>query len=238
MRPEGLAVLGTGTGVGKTVVTAALGMALRAGGCPFAVWKPVSTGGVRRGRRYVSGDAIWLRRVLGLPEPVEEIGTVCLRLPLAPAVAGRLERTPVDLGALRRRWSALGASGRFVLVEGVGGALVPLRGRVAVADFVAGLNLPAIVVGTAGLGTINHTLLTLEAVRARGIRVAGVVLNGARGRDPSERTNPGAIAALGRTRVIAVLPWLAGVRTDRSPLRRLARRLPAREILRAGRRVR
>lgn len=238
MTPRGLAVLGTGTGVGKTVVTAALGLALRDAGRAVTAWKPVATGGVRRGKRYVSRDAIWLRRVLALEEPVGAVGGACRRLPLAPAVAARLERKPLDLGVLRRRWRILRASGRFVLVEGVGGALVPLRGRVTVADFVAGLGLPAVVVGTAGLGTINHTLLTLEALRARGIRVAGVILNGARGRDLSESTNAREIETLGRTRVFAVLPWSPGVRGDRRILGRLARRVPARAILRAVTRAR
>jgi dethiobiotin synthetase len=186
----------------------------------------------------VSGDAVWLKRVLGLPEPAESLCGACYRLPLAPAIAARAEHSPLDLGALGRRWKELRASGRFILVEGIGGVLVPLRGRVTVADLVGRMGIPAVVVAPAGLGTINHTLLTVEALRARRVRVAGVVLNGARGRDMAERTNAGAIRKLAGVPVFAVLPWIRGIRRDPAALRRLARRLPVRAIMRACGRVR
>jgi len=235
VNPPALAILGTGTGVGKTVVTAAVGLALRRAGVSVTAWKPVASGGVRRDGRWVSSDAIWLKAALGLREPLSEIGGACWRLGLAPAVAARIERAPLDVEGLGRRWRALRASGRFVLVEGVGGTLVPLRGRMTVADLIGRWGLPALVVGAAGLGTINHTLLTIEALRARGVRIAGVILNRAvRGRDLSERTNARVISTLGRVRVLAALPWVAGVRSDRRALRKLARALPGRAIRRAA----
>jgi dethiobiotin synthetase len=197
MSPRALAVVGTDTGVGKTVVTAAVALALRRAGLDPAVVKPVATGGGGCGAAgAVSGDARWLRRVLGLREPAEVVNPICWRAPLAPDEARRQEGAPQ--GAAGRSHLALRVfgDGRPLLLEGVGGVLVPVIGRITVADLVAELGVPALIVARAGLGTINHTLLTLEALRRRGVAIAGVVLNGARGRDPSERTHsrPGDVA--------------------------------------------
>ncbi len=222
---RGISVIGTDTGIGKTVVTAAIVLALRRAGVDAVPWKPSASGGVVRRGRLVSPDAVWWKRVLGLPDDVHALNAFCWRLPLAPGVAARLER-----GRAPVAWRPPREGRSPVVLEGVGGALVPVSGRVLFADLPAVRRLPTVVVGRAGLGTINHTLLTLEALRRRRIRVAGVILNGARGRDLSERTNAAEIARQGRVRVLAVLPRLRGVGAGGPALRALARRLPARTL--------
>lgn len=221
---RGLCVIGTDTGIGKTVVTAAIVLALRRVGVRALPWKPVASGGRAFRGRVVSPDAIWWKRVLRLPGPASAYNEFCWRAPLAPAVAARLERRRAPRTFLPPAGGTVP-----VILEGVGGALVPVFGRRLFADLAVVRRWPALVVARAGLGTINHTLLTLEALRRRRIRVAGVILNGARGRDLSERTNAGEIRRLGRVPVLAVLPRLHPVEAN---LGRLASRLPGRMLAR------
>jgi len=223
-RRRALAIIGTDTGVGKTVVTGALVLALRRAGLEAIPWKPVASGGVVRHGRLVSPDALWWKRRLGLRQSPAELNPICYRAPLAPWIAAG-GRGPSD-GALRRVWQAVSTRGP-VLVEGVGGALVPLRRNLSFAVWIRRLGIPAIIVGRAGLGTINHTLLTVEALRVRKIAVAGIILNGARGRDRSERTNPLAITRLSGVPVLAVLPWVPGIAASSRRLTEWSRRLPA-----------
>jgi dethiobiotin synthetase len=226
--PGGLAVLGTDTGIGKTVVTAAILLALRRVGVHATPWKPVATGGARYGGTLVAGDVLWWKRVLKLDLAPADLNPFCFRRPLAPWVAARLEpgRPPLTDRALGAAWT-LALRRRPVLVEGIGGVLVPLRQTLTFADWVRHLGIPAVVVARAGLGTINHVALTIEALRRRRVRVAGIILNGATGKDPAERSNPGALESMCGVPVLAVLPRIARVRTDRRQLARLARRLPA-----------
>ncbi len=223
-----MAVVGTDTGVGKTVVTAALVVALRRRGLEAVPWKPYGSGGARRDGRWVSPDVIWWRRVLGLLHPLASLNPVCHRLPLAPAVAARLGAgagASRSHRALRASWTGLGLDRTPTLVEGVGGVLVPLEGTRTVADFLRAFRLPALVVARAGLGTLNHTLLTVEALARRRIRVVGVLLNGARPGEAATRSNPQALRRLLRVPVWGPVPRVHGVR-GRTGLARLAARLP------------
>jgi len=224
-----LAVLGTDTGVGKTVVTAALARAFRRTGLDVAVMKPIASGGAAYRGRIVSGDAVWLKRILGLIQPLEDINPVCFRLPLAPAVAAALERKKTDFKSVKRALRRMRKGSGLLLVEGVGGVLVPLGSGMTPASWCAREGIPAVVVGRAGLGGINHAWLAVEALRKRGVKVAGVILNGARG-ELSESTNPAVIAKYAKCRILAVLPWIAGVRSSPRALRRLAAVFPKRML--------
>jgi len=224
-----LAVLGTDTGVGKTVVTAALAIALRRAGMRVSVMKPVASGGTLRTGRIVSGDAIWLRRILGLADPLEDINPVCYRHALAPAVAAALEGKRTDFAAVRRAFDRLRRGQGILLVEGVGGVLVPLGAGMTPASLCVRLGIPAVVVGRAGLGGINHAWLTVEALRRRGVRVAGVILNGARG-GLAERNNPAAIEKYARCPVLAILPRVPRIRSSRRALSRMAAAFPRRSL--------
>jgi dethiobiotin synthetase len=187
-----LLVTGTDTGVGKTVVAAALILALRDRGVRAVGFKPAEAGVTPGG----PSDSEILARASGVDEP---LARPLLRLaePLAPAVAAERAGTRLDPAAVEARVSGLRAHGYTLVVEGAGGLLVPLAWGYTVLDLAAGCGLAAVVVARAGLGTLNHTALTVEALRARGVPVAGVVLNaGSLAPDVAEATNPGALARL------------------------------------------
>ncbi len=181
-----LAVVGTDTGIGKTVVTAALVARLReqhnGDGDPPRAIKPAQTG-------YPGDDdAGYVRWVCG-----EESAAVRLRTredPLAPAVAARQAGDPIDYRDLLADTRAAMATGG--VVEAAGGLRVPLSNEPyrEIVDLVVDLGVPALVVARSGLGTLNHTALTVEALRRRGVPVAGVVLNRYTGGSVAERTNP------------------------------------------------
>ncbi len=177
-------VTGTDTGVGKTEVACALLRALRAWR-PFA-FKPYESG---MASLDAPGDSARLREAGGGWQGLETISLWRFRAALAPGIAARLEgRRP----SWRRTLAAFRAFGptRPGVVEGAGGLFVPLDARHDVVDLMVALRLPAVVVARAGLGTVNHTSLTLEALRRRRVPVAAVVLvQGAPGRDPSIRHN-------------------------------------------------
>lgn len=173
----GVFITGTDTGVGKTVVTAALGLALRGAGLDVGVMKPVETGAPLRGRRRVGDDAALLHQLVAPEDSLEDVNPVALALPAAPAAAARHEGVTIDLARIREAYARLCARHEIVLVEGAGGLLVPIDTKTTMADLALALDCPLIVVARKRLGTINHTLLTLREAGRLGCRVLGVVLN-------------------------------------------------------------
>jgi len=171
--PPGFFVTGTGTGVGKTVVACALAEQLAARRVDVGVMKPIETGVGSQGPL----DAIALAEAANVPEPLDRICPVRLEMPAAPAVAAAAEGRTVDLAAIRAAFDALRAAHETLIVEGAGGVLVPVTAGTTMADLARDLGLPLVVAARGRLGTINHTLLTLEALAARGLPVAGVVIS-------------------------------------------------------------
>jgi dethiobiotin synthetase len=174
---HGLFITGTDTGVGKTVVTAALAIVLRRRGLDVGVMKPVATGCVWRREGLVSEDAEFLAQAADATESLDEIAPIRLAEPLAPTVAAARAGRPLDLEPMWAAWRRLSMAHEIMLVEGIGGILCPVTPTESVADLAQGFGLPLVVVARATLGTINHTALTVEAARARGLEVAGIVIN-------------------------------------------------------------
>jgi len=174
---HGLFITGTDTGVGKTVVTAALAIVLRRRGMDVGVMKPVATGCVRRREGLVSEDAEFLAQAADAPESLDEIAPIRLAEPLAPTVAEARAGRLLDLEPMWAAWRRLSMVHEIMLVEGIGGILCPVTPTESVADLARRFGLPIVVVARATLGTINHTALTVEAARARGLEVAGIVIN-------------------------------------------------------------
>jgi dethiobiotin synthetase len=174
----GCFVTGTDTGVGKTVVACAIVRELRAAGRDVGVMKPAETGVGPDGPL----DALALRAAAGVKDPLDDVCPQRFALPAAPCVAAANEGTKVDLVRIRAAFRRLSARHDFLIVEGAGGLLVPLRDDATMADLALDLGLPLVIAARAALGTINHTLLTLEAAVARGLDVCGVVISHAGGR--------------------------------------------------------
>jgi dethiobiotin synthase len=192
---RGVFVTGTDTSVGKTVVSAALVCRYRQIDS-LRYWKPIQTGIDQ------DDDTAEVCRLAACGRERVLDGGVRLPRPVAPHLAARLNGTSIDLGALVGIAVARPAVERWV-VEGAGGVLVPVNSSDLMVDVIVGLMLPALVVARSGLGTINHTLLTLEGLRSRSVVVAGVVMVG-----PPDADNRQAIEDYGRVRVLGEMPWL------------------------------
>ena len=218
-RVRGIFVTGTDTGIGKTAVACALAAWGRLQGYDVGIMKPVASGGRRRwhgGRpRWVSDDAIHLAEAAGVSDPWPLVNPVCFKEPLAPWTAALRERRPVDIAAILDAFTVLAGRHDVLIVEGAGGWLVPLNARTTVADVAARCGLPVLLVARPGLGTLNHTLLSLEAIRRRRLRCHGVVINhsGPPPRHPmerlAERTNPERLEHLAP--LLGVLPFRPGL---------------------------
>jgi dethiobiotin synthetase len=209
MTAKGFFITGTDTGVGKTVVAAGLVAALRSQGYNVGVMKPIATGGVFRRPNLVSPDAEFLAHVADAPEPLHIINPVVLAEPLAPSVAARRAKVTIDLDLVRRSFAEIAAAHDLVIVEGIGGLLVPIVSRTyRVADLAAEFGLPLVIVVRPDLGTINHTLLTVEVARARGLKIAGLIINNYDGdsADLAVETNPAELARETGLRVLAIVP--------------------------------
>jgi dethiobiotin synthetase len=216
---RGLFVTATDTGVGKTEVACALLAEARARGVDAIGMKPAQSGAVPG----EASDAERLRAACGDVEPLAAICPHSLAAPLAPAVAARLEGREISLAGIVEAARALAARHAAIVVEGAGGLLVPLTVRETYADLAVALALPVLVVARAGLGTVNHTALTVEALRSRGLSVSAIVLNRTAAEDdPSVPHNAGEIARLTGIAPAATLPFVVDIdaraRTLRSML--------------------
>jgi malonyl-CoA O-methyltransferase len=202
---RGWFVTGTDTGVGKTLVAACL---VRRLGAEY--WKPAQTG-------LADGDddTATVAALAGLTPDRIHPPRHAFAAPLSPEAAAALQGVEVSLGDF-----TLPTTYRPIVVEGAGGVLVPLGGGATMADLMIRLGLPAVLVARSTLGTINHTLLSLEALRRRAIAVCGVVMVG-----PPNAGNRLAIERHGAVCVLAALPWLE--RVDAGAVARLATMLPS-----------
>ena len=174
---SGLFLTGTDTGCGKTSVGVALALAARARGLRVRVLKPVETGCEERNGERVPADAI---RLAAAADDRRELDRICpyrLRAAAAPEVAARQEGVAIDPVRIEKLYREAAAEAELVLVEGAGGLLVPLAPGLDMAGLARAVGWPLLLVARARLGTLNHTLLSLEAARTRGLHVVGVVVS-------------------------------------------------------------
>jgi dethiobiotin synthetase len=205
---RGIFVTATDTEVGKTFVAAGLARALKAQGVDVGVMKPVASGATKTDDGPVCQDAVELVEAARSTDDMSLVNPVCLEASLAPLVAARIEGTRVDLGAVWRAYETLCGRHDFLVVEGIGGLLVPLDEGATVLDLITMFGLPALVVTRPTLGTINHTLLTVRYGREHGVDLAGLVINAVKPVEPSQavQTNPAVLAEWSKTLVLANLP--------------------------------
>jgi len=199
---DGVFVTGTGTEVGKTVVAGVIARTAADAGRRVTVFKPAVSGLDDAARDGVMPDHEHLRMAARSEQSDDEIAPYRFGPAVSPHLAAALEGAEVEAERLRTAAASARAGGDFCVCEGVGGFLVPLRLDYLVRDFAVEVGLPVVVVASPGLGTINHTLLTVEAVQSAGLKVAAVVLTPWRPEPTSmEASNLEAIAELGATAV-------------------------------------
>ena len=213
---QGIFITGTGTEIGKTVIAGGLAAALKQAGTDVGVMKPISTGD--------TADARFLKHAAQVDDELSLINPIYLRHPLAPSVAARIEDREIDLSRVETAFAELQQRYDFVIVEGVGGIAVPIRDDFLVAQLIQRLALPILIVATTGLGTLNHTLLTVTFAQQFNIQIAGIVLNGLRSESAglAEATNPVEIEKLTGIPVVGVVPYQKQLDTPYPDLKFLA----------------
>jgi dethiobiotin synthetase len=199
---RGIFVTGTGTEVGKSVVSAAICAALAASGKKVAAYKPVVTGIGEEGGEGWPPDHELLASVVSSGQEASDIAPIRFEPPVSPHHAADLAGTKLDPPALVDAARRAAKDHDFIVCEGIGGILVPFTTGYMVRDLALDLGLPVLIAANPGLGTINHTLLTIEAARAGGLALLGVVLT-PWPEEPSdlESSNREAIEQLGNVEV-------------------------------------
>jgi dethiobiotin synthetase len=182
---KGVFITGTDTGVGKTLVACGIARLLKSWGVKVGVMKPLATGDQEDARRLI--------KAVDLDEPLDVVNPQYFKAPLAPSVAADLEGRKVNSENIYKAYWHLSKKYDVMIVEGIGGVKVPLGESTYVVDLIEALRLPALVVSRAGLGTLNHTLLTLDALAQEKIPVIGVLFNNGTGKTLVEKTNPDAL---------------------------------------------
>ena len=170
-------ITGTDTGIGKTFITSLIALTLKERGVDVGVMKPVETGCREEEGELKAEDAAHLKEAAEVEDEMELIAPYRFALPAAPSIAAREAGKEITFAPIKRAYDVLRARHDLLLVEGVGGLLVPINDKETVADLITTLDLPALIVAGSHLGTINHTLLTVESARNRGITVAGLLFN-------------------------------------------------------------
>ncbi len=221
---SGIFVTGTDTGVGKTVVAAAIAAALIGRGLSVGVMKPVETGCRRVGDRLDPADAMQLIEASGSWDALELVNPYAFEAPIAPAFAAEAEGVAIVLAHIKECYAELAARHPIMIVEGAGGLLTPLVRDQTMRDLADALDLPVLIVAKNALGTINHTALTLEAARAM-CQVAGIVLNHPTpARDESVASNAVSLQRWAGALVLGTLPYAEHL--DRAALAEMGAMLP------------
>ena len=172
---KGYFITGTDTGVGKTVVTACLATLFKSLGGNVGVMKPIETGVDPECNSAANSDAKFLMEVAGVQDA--DVCSYRLKSPASPYQAARMEGKELDPEKILISFRALQSKHSMMLVEGIGGLMVPITQRYYVADLALQIGLPLIIVSRVQIGTLNHTLLTINAARQHGLKVEGVILN-------------------------------------------------------------
>ena len=203
---KNLFVVGTGTDVGKTYVTALIVKKLHDHGKNAAYFKAAMSGNARKDGRLLPGDARFVRQVSGIEQPCEEMCPYVYEAAVSPHLAARMENNPVEMKRVLEKFDGVCRKYGFVTAEGAGGIVCPLRydgQTILLEDFIKARSLGCLLVADAGLGTINAAVLTAEYIRVRGIRVKGIVLNRYRAESPMHEDNARMCEALTGLKVLA-----------------------------------
>jgi dethiobiotin synthetase len=213
---KGFFITGTDTGVGKTIMAGAIVKALMFLGLRPCAVKPIESGCSRDGDVLVPYDGMFLKQTAHVDEPLQLITPCCFESPLAPLAASDTEMTDVDLNEIRKSYAKLSRKYDAMVVEGIGGIMVPITKDYFVSNLASEFDLPLIIVARPGLGTINHTMLTVHCALREGLRVAGIIINYSRPPEHSlaEKTNAVVLAQICPVPIIGTFPYLKTVDED------------------------
>jgi len=220
-------ITGTDTGVGKTSVAGAIAAHYRESGVKVGVMKPAETGCCKRDGVLVPADASFLKRASGSTDIMGAVCPYTFKEPLAPAIAAKKAGREISSRFLIKVFRAIARQHDVTLVEGAGGIMVPICHNYSYLDLAGDLGIPVLIVGRAGLGTINHTLLTVHALQSRQIKIHSIVLNHEKkpGRDASTDTNPEVIRELSGIDRVFTLPNIPGIKRSNKALKKAAAEL-------------
>jgi len=201
---KGIFITGTDTGIGKTYVAAGIAEALRQSMLDVGVMKPIETGCLKRAEKLIPGDALRLIRAADVHDDLNLVNPYRFSKPLAPSVAAGFEHKKIVIKRIMKAYWTLSRRHDFMIVEGAGGIMVPLTQKATYLDLAQVMQLPVLIVARPGLGTINHTLLTISALRARKIPITGVAINYAQDwkRELAEKTSPTSIEKISGVRIL------------------------------------
>jgi dethiobiotin synthetase len=212
---RGIFIIGTDTEVGKTVVSAGLMHLLLGSNYKAVYFKPAASGEVLMGGVYQSIDAAFIKTVSGFTEEQKNITPFSFKNAVAPHFAARLEGRSIDLAVIKDSLQYLKNRYEFIIAEGAGGLAVPLNDQGLMQyDLIRELGFSCLLVAKTGLGTINHTLLTLRFAKSAGLKIKAIVMNGNR-RTDIETDNIETIRKLSCIPAIFTIPALEGVDTEK-----------------------
>ncbi|PIC67193.1 dethiobiotin synthase [Sporosarcina sp. P21c] len=206
-----LFITGTDTDVGKTVATVLLSDFLSENGQQFVPFKPIQTGAVLHNERLTAPDIMTYELASGREQPISDY---LFPTPCSPHLAARWEDVQIDTNRLTQTVKKLSENFDGMVIEGAGGLYVPLTSEgYCMIDWMEELKAPVILVARAGVGTINHTLLSIEAMKARGIRIAGILFNDLAQDSPTIiKDNVEMIYKMSGVPVIGIIPYQKDIR--------------------------
>lgn len=206
-------ITGTGTGVGKTVVAAGIAAAMRVRDINVGVMKPLHTGCRVDKGRLVAEDSLFLARAAASDDPEGLITPFMFSEPAAPYAAAREHDIVIDVSKIADCFNELCRRHDYVIVEGIGGVLVPITRDTYVADLIKMLNIPVILVTRPDLGSINHTMLSIHCLKTKKINFSGIVISNPKkgSGNFAEKTFQDTIEALTDIPVLGTLPYITDI---------------------------
>lgn len=176
---KNLFIIGTDTDIGKTFVTAGIVHVLIKNNYNACSFKPVQSGGILKNKELIAGDAEFVKEVTQIHETNSAMNSYCLKEAVSPHLAAEMENIKINRDKILNDYRKLKEKYDYVVVEGAGGVIVPLiRDEYYIYDLIKDLDASVVIVARAGVGTINHTVLTVEFLRSRGIEIKGLIING------------------------------------------------------------
>ncbi len=201
-------ITGTDTGVGKTSITAGLAGSMRKMGVDVGVMKPIATGYPNK-TGFKSSDVVKLVEAASVKDPENLINPVFLPLPTSPYDATKLLELSVDMPLIFEQFKKLLSMHEMLLVEGIGGIMTPITKNFFVADMIKGMNIEAIIVTRATIGTLNHTVMTCKICEDYGIKIRGLVINNFDEKGtPAEKNSPVTLYELTNIPILGTIPFI------------------------------